>query len=99
MFESIYKRVDKPIDNLYYESGAGFVIPDHVKDRTFELSFREKLRKAGLQEFAIDLLVLRFVYAMSIRDISEELSVVSSSTALRILQESLTYLRKKGFGK
>lgn len=85
------------IDKFYYESGAGIVIPKEIRDRTFELQFRDKLRKAGLTQLKVDLLVLRFCYDASLKDIVEEMNFVSQTSVLRLLNQSLRYLKKRGF--
>lgn len=87
------------IDKFYYESGAGYVIPKEIRDRTWEMQFREKLSKTGLEQVKIDILVCKFVYDMSLSDISEELGAPSISTVLRLLSDSLKYLKKVRFSK
>lgn len=87
------------IDRFYYDSGAGYVIPKEIRDRTWEMQFREKLAKAGLEQVKIDVLVCRFVYDMSLSDTAQELGSPSTSTVLRLLSESLKYLKKVGFSK
>ncbi len=90
-------RIPKSLLQEYYDSGAGYVIPEGIKNRSYENQFRRKLEKAGLEPLRVDILTLRFVYSMSFRDIAEELGVVSITTAVRLHNESLTNLRKKGF--
>ncbi len=97
--ESIRAIPSEKIDKFYYESGAGYVIPPEIRDRTFELGFREKLMRAGLEQVKIDILVLRFVYDMSLKDIASELSFLSSSSVYNILEDSLKFLKKIGFSK
>lgn len=84
---------------MYYESGAGYVIPEGVRDRSYELSFRDKLMKSGLEMVKVDILTLRFVYDMSLQDIAEELGVMSSDTVLRLLADALKYLKRIGFSR
>ena len=86
------------IDQFYYDSGAGYVLPKEIRDRTWEMQFREKLNKTGLEPMKVDILVCRFVYDMSMSDISQELGVLSASTALRLMEDGLKYLKKLRFG-
>lgn len=97
--ESVKAVPTGKIDKFYYESGAGYVIPKEIRDRTWELQFRTKLMDAGLEQIKIDILVLRFIYEMTIKDIGEELGFLSSSSTLRFLNESLAHLKKIGFSK
>ena len=85
------------IEQSYYDSGAGYVIPEGIKNRTYEMQFREKLTRAGLTPVCVDILVFRFVYDLSLRDIAEEIGITASSHVYRLLQESLAYLKKVGF--
>lgn len=85
------------IDKFYYDSGAGFILPKEIRDRTWELKFRGKLRKAGLEETKIDILVMSFVYEMSLSEISKELGFLSTTTVLRFKTDSLKYLKKIGW--
>lgn len=98
-FEGTHRRVDKRPENLYYESGAGFVIPPGIRSGRYEAQFRNKLTKFGLQPIEVDVLVLRFVYEESIRDISEELRIISKSEVLNILTNALKELKRRRFGK
>ncbi len=95
-FENIHERVsESKIDREYYDSGAGYVIPEGIRNRSYEYKFREKMQKAGLEPIKVDILVLRFVYDQSLRDIAEELGIVSSQTVLNMLSSALASLRKK----
>jgi len=53
------------------------------------------MEKAGLEPVKVDILVLRFVYSMSLRDIAEELGVMSSMTVLRLYDEAMAVLRRR----
>ncbi len=97
--DSIRATPTAKIDSFYYESGAGYVIPKEIRDRTWEHKFRERLSKTGLEQLKIDILVCRFVYEMSMSEITQELEVSSASTALRLMTESLKYLKEIGFRK
>lgn len=98
-FEGTHRRVDKRPENLYYESGAGFIIPPGIRSGRYEAQFRNKLVKQGLNPIEVDVLVLRFVYEESIRDIAEELKIISKSEVLNILNSSLKELKRRRFGK
>lgn len=87
------------IDRMYYDSGAGYVIPKEIRDRTWEMQFRDRLGKTGIEQVKIEILVRRFVYDMSLKDIAEELSSPSSSTVLRLLSDSLRFLKRIGFSR
>lgn len=93
--ENVNTYVGNNIDKYYYESGAGYVIPPGIKNRSYEYKFRSKLQKAGLEPIRIDILVCRFVYDMDLRDITMELGIVSLTTVHRLLKESLIFLKKK----
>lgn len=94
-FESVNRYVGNNVEKNYYDSGAGYVIPPGIKNRSYEYRFRSKLEKAGLDLVKVDILVLRFVYDMSIRDIVEELGMFSGSMVVRLLDESLKSLKKR----
>lgn len=98
-FESVNHRVDKPIDNFYYESNAGIIFPEGIKNGRYEAQFRNKLRKAGLPALLEDILVHRFIYEDSLEIISQDLKITSLSTVHRLLNEALEYLKKRGFSK
>jgi hypothetical protein len=87
------------IDKFYYDSGAGYIIPKEIRDRTWEMQFRNKLLTAGLEPAKVDILVLRFIYDMTLKDITEELNFVNIKTVLRMLSDSLKYLKKIGFSR
>lgn len=94
-FENKYKCIGSNVEKAYYESGAGFVIPEGIRSRSYEYQFRAKMEKAGLEPVKVDILVLRFVYSMSLRDIAEELGVMSSMTVLRLYEEAMTVLKRR----
>lgn len=94
-FESVNRYVGNNVEKNYYESGAGYVIPPGIKNRSYEYKFRTKLEKAGLDAIKVDILTLRFVYDMTIQSIKDELGVFSATTVLRLLDESLKSLKKK----
>ncbi len=95
MFESVNKYMGNNVEKNYYDSGAGYVIPKGIRNGSYEYKFRAKLEKAGLDQVKIDILTLRFVYDLSLRDITEELGMFNSSTVLIMLNESLKSLSKK----
>lgn len=95
-FEGTNRQVStNVIDREYYDSGAGYVIPEGIRSRAYEYKFRAKMEKAGLEPVRVDILVLRFVYDQSLRDIAEELGIMSTTTVLRLLDESLATLKKR----
>ena len=85
------------IDSFYYESGAGVVVPPEVRDRIYEQAFRKKLKKHGLVGIKTEVLVLRFCYDATLKNIADELGIVSQSTVLRLINQSLRYLKSRGF--
>lgn len=91
--------VNDRIEAEYYTSGAGYIIPEGIKNRSYEFQFRRKLEKAGLEPIKVDILVLKYVYSMTLREIEEELGILTAMTALRLHNEALATLKKKGFGK
>lgn len=94
-FESVNKYIGNNVEKNYYESGAGYIIPPGIKNRSYEYKFRSKLEKAGLEPVGVDVLVLRFVYNMNIMEIAEELGMFSRSTVIRLLDSNLEILKKK----
>lgn len=94
-FESVNRYVGNNVEKGYYESGAGFVIPEGIRNRSYEYQFRDKLEKAGLEPVRVDIMTLRFVYDMSIKEIQEELGVMSASTVVRLMNESLATLKER----
>lgn len=99
-FEGTNRRVNtRRIDEEYYTSGAGFIIPEGMKSGRWEAQFRMKLKKAGLSKLQEDVLTAKFVYEDSFTDMAKDMSLVSSSTAYNIFKGALDKLKKKGFGK
>ena len=98
-FEGTHSYVGNNVDKAYYDSGAGYVIPEGVRNRSYEYNFRNKMEKAGLEPVFVDILTLRYVYSMTWTDISNELGIVSVSTAYRLHKTALAVLKSKGFGK
>ncbi len=94
-FESVNRYVGNNVEKNYYESGAGYVIPPGIKNRSYEYKFRAKLEKAGIEPVGVDILVLRFVYNMTIMEIAEELGMFSRMTVVRLLDSNLAILKKK----
>lgn len=95
-FEGTNRRVDKKIDKMYYASGAGLIFPEGFKNGRYEAQFRRKLRRTGLSQVLLEILVHRFVYEESLAEISAELSIPAISTMYRLYKEGLEYLRKRG---
>ncbi|GAC1499961.1 MAG: hypothetical protein NVS1B10_03190 [Candidatus Saccharimonadales bacterium] len=95
-FESVNRYVGNDIDRRYYESGAGYVIPEGIRNRSYEFSFRGKMAKLGLSQVEVDILTLRFVYDLSFRDIAKELSVVDVTTTYELYIRAMALLKKKG---
>lgn len=75
------------------------ILPKHIEERTYEKQLRGRLKRAGLNEIERNVVVFKFVYEMSLKDISEELGIPTLQTAHNILVRSLKQLREKGFGK
>ncbi len=98
-YESTQRYVDMDIEKAYYESGAGYVIPDNVSNRHYEYKFREKMEATGLEPVYVDILTLRFVYDMDLADIAEDLGIVSSSLVLTLLNKALAVVKEKGIKK
>lgn len=98
-FEGTRRRVDKPIDSFYYNSGAGFVIPEGIKSGKYERQFREKLKTWGLTAIQVDIMVGTFIYEDTIKEIAKDLSIPTLSTVVRLRSEALRLLRTKGYGK
>lgn len=96
MFETGKQWVNKDIDKAYYESGAGYIIPENIKNRSYEYSFRNKMFKAGLEQIKVDILTLKYVYEMSFREIAAELGITSVTTTVRLHEEALKTIKKRG---
>lgn len=95
-YENINTYVGNNIDKAYYESGAGLIIPPGISNRSYEFQFRRKMVAAGLEPIKVDILVLKYVYELSFREITDELGVTSLSTTVRLHEESLKILKKRG---
>lgn len=89
----------RPNMDVYLADQSFIFIPEKVLDGTYERKFRRKLRKAGLKPIQIDILVMRFFYEMSLKDISEEMSIISARKVLSVIEDSLKELKEHGFGK
>lgn len=99
-FEGTNRRVNtRRIDEEYYTSGAGFIIPEGMKSGRWEAQFRMKLKKAGLSKLQEDVLTAKFVYEDSFSEIAEQMSLASRITAYRIFRDALEHLKKVGFKK
>jgi DNA-directed RNA polymerase specialized sigma subunit len=75
------------------------IIPPSIANRSTEMEFREKLKNFALPKIQIEILVRRFFYEMSLRDIAKELKIISAGTVLNQLNKALTDLKQRGFGK
>lgn len=98
-FEGTNRRVDIPVDSLYYNSGAGFVFPEGIQSGRYEAQFRRKLQKTGLDRIHLEIQVHKWIYNESFREIAEALGIVSIGTAFKLYRDGLEYLKKVGFGK
>ena len=98
LFESVAEYAGD-CDNRAAPEPSTFIIPEGIKDRSYEMSFRKKLLKYGVASLTIDILVLHYIYDLNFREISEELAFLSISTAVRLHSEALASLRKRGFGR
>lgn len=99
-FEGTNRRVNsRKIDEEYYTSGAGFVVPEGIKSGRWEGQFRTKLRKAGLSILQTDVLTCKFVYDESFTEIAKEMGLTSGSTAYNIYKGAMDHLKKTGFSK
>jgi len=95
-FESTHKYAGSQVDNFYYESGAGYIIPEGIKSRSYEFKFRSKLEKAGLAPIVIDIFVLKYIYEMTFTQIHDELGITSITSTIRLHQNALNHLKKVG---
>lgn len=75
------------------------VIPDHIVDQSVEVRFREKLKQAGVDRITREIMICKFVYEYSFRQIQEELHLTSAMQAFRMLTKGLEFLRSKGFAQ
>jgi hypothetical protein len=62
-----------------------------------EIKFRFILKKYGLDEIRIDILVLRTVYNWSLSEIAEELSIPHSETVRRLELQTYDLLRERKY--
>jgi hypothetical protein len=74
-----------------------WAIPPEISSGAWERNFRQKLIKYGMSEVKIDIVVHKYVYEMTLKDISDELGIRSPSTVFRLLKEALEDLKKRGF--
>ena len=96
LFESVNTYVGD-CDNRA-EPPPTFIVPEGMRDRSYEMTFRNKLSKYIVDQIKIDILVLRYIYEQSFKEIAEELGVLSITTAVRLHSEAIELLKKKGFG-
>lgn len=89
--------MDKPIDDFYYSSGAGIILPPGIKTGRYESMFRMKLSKAGLTGIHVDVLTHVFVYEDTAVEATRELGIASVRTFKRLKREALAFLKEKGF--
>jgi DNA-directed RNA polymerase specialized sigma24 family protein len=99
--EQKYSKVDvnSPVTDLNGLDPFQVIIPDHIKNRTYEKSLRLKLKRAGLTLLDRDVVVMKFVYEMNLQEIAEELGITSLQTTHNILVKALKRLKDRGFGK
>lgn len=72
-----------------------FFLPKGVADGSYERRFRRKIKKYGLSPIQVDILVMRFFYGMPLKEISEELNIVSARTVLNILNKTLKEIKER----
>lgn len=97
LFESIAQYAGSS-DNLPTADPSLFIIPEGIRDRSYEFAFRRKLRKYGIEPLKVDILVLRYIYDLNFKEITQELDMLTISTAVRLHSEAIASLKKKGFG-
>lgn len=85
----------RDIDN--FQERYTIVIPENILNGQWEAEFREKLKQYGLEPIFINIVVMRFLYEMSLKEIAKELEIVSPSTVLGLLRRSLQMLKERGF--
>lgn len=95
-FEDVYKRVDKPIDDFYYGSGAGIVLPPGIASGRYENLFRAKCLRAGLSKIQTDVLTHVFVYEDSPEETVQEMGLVSIRMFYRLKKEAMAIVKKRG---
>lgn len=89
-----------PIANIEAVRIKKIVTNPNTKSATeYEYDFRAKLVEIGMTEVATDVLTMRFVYDMSLRDIAHDLSFLHAMDVYRILNDSIAYLKRAGYGR
>ncbi len=82
------------IDTMYGFKVASF--PPKMLDGTYEQNFRDKLIKAGLDSIKVEVLIRRYMYDMTLKEISEDLSIISPRTVLNLIEQSMKFIKSKG---
>jgi len=72
------------------------VIPAKVADGSYERQFKEKLRAYGLHPLQIEILVRRFFYEYTLKEITEELDIASVRTTYNLMSKALKELKARG---
>lgn len=78
---------------------ANVIVPESISSGQDEEDFRKKLLEYGLHPLQAEIVIRRFFYEMTLRDIATELNIISPSTVLNQLNKSLADLKMRGFKK
>lgn len=96
IYENVNTYIGDNVDRAYIAAGLNTIVPEGIKNRSYEFQFRRKMEKVGLNPLEVDILVLRYIYSMSFREISAELGIVSTTTTYRFHKLSLDLIKKRG---
>lgn len=98
-YEGTHRRVGGNMDLLIFqENNSTLVIPEKFKNGYYEARFRNRVMKMGVPRLIADIMTLRFVYGATIRDIGEELGIVSPGQVFKMLKDGMAIF-KKGISK
>lgn len=73
-----------------------FSIPEKIMDGSYERKFKEKIRSYGLHPIQVEILVRKFFYEDTLKDITKELNISSVRTTFNLLNRALKDLKARG---
>lgn len=100
MCQHLENLLPKSSDNVKYSFRTNMDLfsstkPFNLQDEEREM--REKLKAFAMDEFRIDLLVLRFVYELTFAEIAEELNCPNVNTVFYAYSKAIKMLEERRF--
>lgn len=86
--------ISGPVEDLYT-----VVIPYELSSGLTERRFKKKLRSLGLDDMRVEVLAHKFIYDMSLAEISQELSIPNRQTVHYLLKTGVAYIKNKLKGR